>query len=120
MIVPDLFFATRIASVASQIGVHVLSPAMDSALEAIATSSPSLVIVDLTVGEQALALIRSLKAAPATRAIPIVGFYPHVDQPLRSAAEAAGADRVLPRSAFSARLPAILAGSDLSPRGPDC
>jgi NADH:ubiquinone oxidoreductase subunit 6 (subunit J) len=40
-----------------------------------------------------------------------VGFYPHVDRALREAALAAGVDQVLPRSAFTVRLAALLAGA---------
>jgi hypothetical protein len=39
-----------------------------------------------------------------------VGFYPHVDQETRRAAEAAGVDDVLPRSTFTARLAELIAG----------
>ena len=46
-----------------------------------------------------------------TRELRVVGFYSHVDQATREAALASGVDDVLPRSAFTARLPAILAGT---------
>ena len=72
-----------------------------------ACGAPALVILDLT-GPGALDDARALKHDPATRAVPIVGFYSHVDHALREAALAAGLDHVLPRSAFVARLPELL------------
>jgi len=55
--------------------------------------------------------VRTLKADSRTRAIPIVGFYSHVEGERRRAALAAGIDEALPRSAFVVRLPALLAGA---------
>lgn len=109
-VVPDLFFATRIAGAAAQLGVTLETPGASEALACIGTSAPDLVILDLTAAGDPLALVRSLKAEAATRAIPLIGFYPHVDQALRAAALAAGVDQVMPRSAFTARLAALLAG----------
>jgi CheY-like chemotaxis protein len=80
-----------------------------AALEQCRALAPDLVILDLHASG-ALDLARSLEADAATRAIPLVGFYSHVDQALREAALAAGVDRVLPRSAFTAKLAEILAG----------
>jgi hypothetical protein len=51
-----------------------------------------------------------LRADHATRSIHVIGFYSHVDRELREAALAAGLDQVLPRSAFTVRLPALLEG----------
>ncbi|TMQ74209.1 MAG: response regulator [Candidatus Eisenbacteria bacterium] len=114
VVVPDLFFATRIATTAAQLGIALETPAPGAALAAIAAHPPDLVILDLQSAGDPLGLTRALKADPATRAIPVVGFYPHVEAALREAAQAAGVDLVLPRSAFTARLAALLAG----PPGP--
>jgi len=120
IVVPDLFFATRIAAVAAHVGVRLDTIGTDAALDAVRSAPPDLLVVDLAAGDPVLALVRALKSDAATRAIPVVGFYPHVDQALRASAEAAGVDRVLPRSAFTARLDSILRGEGLSPREPDC
>ena len=56
-------------------------------------------------------LVRDLKRDPATRGVPVAGYYAHVDQETRRAAEAAGVDPVLPRSAFTARLAQLLTGA---------
>ena len=57
-------------------------------------------------------LVRALKAEPDLAAVRVVGFYSHVDAALREAALAAGVDAALPRSAFTTRLPGLLAGED--------
>lgn len=110
VVVPDLFFATRIAGSAAALGVTLDTPAPADAPAAIRREPPDLVILDLHGPGEPLALVRTLRADPATRRVPIIGFYAHVDRALRDAALAAGVDRVLPRSAFTVRLPALLAG----------
>jgi DNA-binding NarL/FixJ family response regulator len=59
------------------------------------TSGADVVVVDLARHGAALADVRS--AAPGAL---LVAYGPHVDEAAASAARAAGADRVLPRSAF--------------------
>jgi CheY-like chemotaxis protein len=109
--VPDLFFATRIAAVAAGEGVAVVPVSPDSAAATLREHPVSLVILDLSAGGGALDLARALRGDPATAALPIVGFYPHVDRDLRDRALAAGVDPVLPRSAFTLRLAALLRGA---------
>lgn len=109
-VVPDLFFAARIAGAAEPLGVTLALPAPGAAREAIRGELPQLVILDLHAPGDPLGLARELRADPATRSVPIIGFYSHVNQALREAALAAGLDQVLPRSAFTRRLPALLAG----------
>jgi len=109
LIVPDLFFAARIREVANAVGARVTErPAVDDAARAAAATS-DLAIVDLAEGEAAAERVRALRlAAPALR---IVGFFSHVDTAARDTALAAGADEVLPRSAFTRRLPEVLTGA---------
>jgi len=109
-VVPDLFFAARIAATAERLGVRLELPAPAAAPDTIRLATPDLVILDLHAPGDPLALARALRADPATRAIHVVGFYSHVDRELREAALGAGLDQVLPRSAFTVRLPALLAG----------
>ena len=109
-VVPDLFFATRIAGTAAHLGVALEMPAPEDALGIIRRAPPDLIILDLHAPGEPLALARALSADPATGAVPLIGFYSHVDGALREAAIAAGIDHVLPRSAFTVRLPALLAG----------
>ena len=109
-VVPDLFFATRIAETAARLGVLLEPCAPEAALAAIRRDQPDLVIVDLHAAGDPLALVRALKSDPQAQSVPLAGFYAHVDRAVREAALAAGADHVLPRSAFTARLPHLLAG----------
>jgi CheY-like chemotaxis protein len=110
VVVPDLFFATRIATTARTLGLEVVGCTAAEALEACRLDPPRLVILDLHGAGDPVGLARALKADPATRRVRIVGFYSHVDQETRRAAEAAGVDDVLPRSAFTARLAELIAG----------
>ena len=117
-VVPDLFFAARIAATAERLGVALELPAPAAALETIRRAPPDLVILDLHAPGDPLGLARALRADDATRAIHMLGFYSHVDRELREAALGAGLDQVLPRSAFTIRLPALLAGEgDAGGRG---
>jgi CheY-like chemotaxis protein len=115
--VPDLFFSARIAETAQSLGVTLEAPAGEPIADACRRSPPDLVILDLHAPES-LGVARSLKADPMTAAIPIVGFYAHVDRDLRQAALAAGIDHVVPRSAFTAKLAAFLAGEPPRPSEP--
>lgn len=111
VIVPDLFFLTRIRATAVALNVEVEEGTPEGARAACAASAPDLVIVDLHAGGDPVGLSRALKSDPVTRAIPIVGFYSHVEGATRAAALAAGVDYVMPRSAFTAKLAELLSGS---------
>jgi CheY-like chemotaxis protein len=111
-IVPDLFFAAKIAAVARAAGVTVAFAAPAAALERCAAERPDLVLLDLHAGPGVPDLVRSLKAEAAMSGVPLVGFHSHVDVAARRTALDAGLDRALPRSAFVAKLPGLLAGSD--------
>lgn len=111
LVVPDLLFRTRIEATAAQAGIEAIPLSSGQALDACDTDPPDLVVLDLTGPGDPIALAAALRKGEATVRIPIVGFYPHVDQALRERALAAGIPFVLPRSAFVARLAEILAGS---------
>jgi CheY-like chemotaxis protein len=104
----DLFFVARLDAVARAAGAQLTHVAGDAAVATAAREHADLVILDLHAPDDPLAVARSLKADPATAGMLIVGFYSHVDQALREAAIAAGVDRPMPRSAFTARLPELL------------
>lgn len=72
----------------------------------LADSPVRALIVDLEA-ETALELIRDLRAA-GKGAVRVVAFGPHVAVQAFEDARAAGADAVMARGAFSARLPAVL------------
>jgi hypothetical protein len=48
-------------------------------------------------------------AALATTGLPVLGYYSHVDIETKARAEAAGIDRVVPRSRMSRELPDLVA-----------
>jgi CheY-like chemotaxis protein len=105
----DLIFTTKITGTARELG-HLVLSAGNSALaaEMIAEQSPKVVFVDLTAGDlvSVPALLAYRQAsAPGT---PFVAFGPHVETAAFEAAHAAGCDPVLPRSKFSAELPALI------------
>lgn len=109
-IVPDLFFATRIAETSKRLGVDLITATAERALEVCRTDPPDLVIVDLAAAGVPADLVREIKLDPALAASQVVAFYPHVEVELRRRALAAGVDQVLPRSVFTARLAALLSG----------
>jgi DNA-binding NarL/FixJ family response regulator len=104
-VVPDLFFATRIAATALAAGVALEMAPPQGALARITGGRPDMVVIDLHA-KDGVTLVLELKAAAPT--VPIVGFHSHVDTEIRRQALAAGADAVLPRSRFNARLAEIL------------
>jgi CheY-like chemotaxis protein len=112
VLVDDLFFAAKIRTTAEHLDIEVIFPRSIEALrEAFQGDAPVLVIVDLHLQrDDPFLLARSLKADEALRGTPLVGFFSHVQVELQRRAEAAGFDRVLPRSAFTKRLPEILQG----------
>jgi len=104
-VVPDLFFATKIAATAKMAGVELELVPPQRAAERMAQAPAALVILDLQARD-AIALVSALKlAAPS---VPVVGFFSHVEVAVRASALAAGADAVLPRSQFVVKLAALL------------
>lgn len=105
-VIPDLFFATKVAATAKASGVEVVMVPPQGAAERIARAAPALVLLDLHAAG-AVELVAALKAAAP--AVPVVGFFSHVETALRRDALAAGADAALPRSQFVVKLSALLA-----------
>ena len=109
-LVPDLFFMSKIGATATQLGLIVEELRPNRAITACRNEPPDLLLIDLHAEGDPLEVVRVLKANDGTKAIRIVGFYSHVDQALREAALRAGADQVLPRSAFVVKLAELLRG----------
>lgn len=104
-VVPDLFFATKVAATAKVSGVELELVPPQRAAERMAQAPAALAIVDLHT-KDAIAVVTALKAAAPS--VPVVGFFSHVETELRRDALAAGADAVLPRSQFVVKLSALL------------
>ncbi len=100
-LVTDLMFSTKISSTGAAVNVPVRVVRTADDLEPGAT----LLLVDLDAEGAFDAIERCRTMIPAPR---IVAFGPHVRADLLAAAREAGADEVLPRSAFVARLPDLL------------
>jgi DNA-binding NarL/FixJ family response regulator len=108
--VPDLFFVARIQTAAAHLGVQLQDSTPARLVDDARRGQPDVVIVDLHA-PGVLDAVRDLKRDAALAALPVVGFYSHVDAAARRAALEAGVDQALPRSAFTLRLAALLAGS---------
>jgi CheY-like chemotaxis protein len=108
-IVDDLFFLAKIRETAKAVGVTVLTVDARRGTPAVAEASPQGIVLDLNLrSTSALDWIRTLKADPATQAIPIVAFVSHVQEQLISDARTSGCNSVLARSAFTRQLPQLL------------
>jgi CheY-like chemotaxis protein len=105
----DLFFATRIAETARALGIAIEACDPIALAARMGAARPALAIVDLHA-TGVLEAVRAARADPACAELPVVGFYSHVDRSLAEAAREAGVTQVLARSAFTARLAAILRG----------
>lgn len=107
----DLIFGARIRSAGESAGVVVATARNpDDLVEKVNRLRPRLVVVDLDLRGDAVGAIAALKGDPATAAIPVLAYVSHVRQDAIVAARAAGADRVLARSAFARDLPSLLRG----------
>jgi CheY-like chemotaxis protein len=113
-VVDDIFFAAKIRGTAEQVGVPVaFARSADGVSEIIKQHTPSLVICDLHSQKiNPIELATNLKAKEETKDIPILGFFSHVQTELQRNAQAAGFDRVIPRSVFASSLINILSGTD--------
>jgi CheY-like chemotaxis protein len=111
--VDDMFFAARIRSTAESLGVPVsMVKTGPDLIQKAESLSPSLIIVDLNSERlDPIESIRQLKSNPDLKGLPVVGFLSHVQIELKNLAEQAGCDSILPRSAFTQRLPEILTQS---------
>ena len=112
VLVDDMFFASKINAAAAAADSQIVRVKSREQLEQLATTPPSLVIIDLNSDRiDPLEAIRFLKSTPGLSSIPIVSFVSHVQTELIRNAQAAGCDYVLPRSAFNQMLGEIASGN---------
>ena len=108
-VVEDLFFTVKINESAKRAAIPVAfvksqRDALDQAGE-----HPSLIILDLNFSSiDPVDLIRKLKVDPTLAKIQLLAYVSHVQGDLKQAAQEAGCDMVLARSAFSQNLLQIL------------
>lgn len=108
--VDELFFKIRIVEAAKQVGARLATASTAADVLARARAErPALIILDLHSEPCApIEVLQSLKADPELKAIPTLGYFSHVRDEVGRRALEAGCDQVLPRSAFSAKLPDLL------------
>ncbi|MFN7992540.1 MAG: response regulator [Bryobacteraceae bacterium] len=108
-VVNDLFFSVKITDAAKRAGMAVeLLKDPDEVLTK-AKAKPSVIIFDLNFQDvQPLHLITQLKSSPEFKGVSLIGYLSHVQADLKQAAQEAGCDMVMARSAFSQNLPLIL------------
>jgi hypothetical protein len=82
LLCPDLLFGSRLRSALAAAGHEVVAPDAEADVQ----------LVDLTTDVDGR--LGALRAGE----LPTLAFYAHVEQDVRRRAEAAGADRVVPRS----------------------
>ncbi len=107
-VVTDLIFSTKIVGTARALGIDAQAVATVGALEEqLAEGGVRLVMVDMSLpGDTAVLSLRQGAAHPTTPTM--LAFYSHVQHELVASAKSAGATLTMPRSNFSAELPAIL------------
>lgn len=100
-LVPDLLFGSRVQSTLQGAGHEVELIAAEAVLRERLHEGgvPGVVVVDLTDADlDGPWLVQSLSQSGELRGARTLGFYAHVDAEVRRRAEAAGFDRVVPRS----------------------
>jgi len=110
--IDDLFFLAKIQETARKLGVKVeFAKAEKETLDRLTSDEeqkPSLIIFDLNnANAKPLITIPKLKSK-LKKQTSIVGFLSHLQGDLKVKAQEAGCDMVVPRSAFSQNLPALL------------
>lgn len=108
--VDDMFFASKIKATAEHLGLAVSFPrSAADLLEQARANLPALIIFDLHSQRfEPFKLAQGLKEDRELQSVPLVGFFSHVQTDLQRRAEAAGFDRIMPRSAFTKHLAEIL------------
>ena len=108
-VVEDLLFTVKILESAKRAGLAIeFVKSRQDAMEK-AREHPALMVIDLNfTNVDPLALIGSLKSEEATRRVPLIGYVSHVQGELKVAAQLAGCNQVMPRSAFSLNLQQIM------------
>jgi DNA-binding NarL/FixJ family response regulator len=105
----DLFFQMKVAETAKHVGLELKVAANGDALLALMEPAPKLVIIDLNARSNPIQAVERIRAGK--NGVRVVAFLSHVQTELAAQARDAGCDEVMPRSAFTQNLAAILAGA---------
>ena len=111
--VDDFLFRSKIRATAKHVNADVqFAQTPDEILTRARELKPSLIIIDLNSAKaDPVSTLGALKGDPELKGIRAIGFASHVHVDLINAARNAGADQVLPRSAFAGNLAEILASA---------
>ena len=108
LLTTNLLFSTMVTGTASALGQEVaVAGDVAEAVDLCRARPPAYVIIDLGMAEIEIATAVA-RLREAAGAVPIIAFGSHVDKARLDEARAAGCVEVLPRSKFSADLPALL------------
>jgi len=104
-VVNDLFFAVKLTDAAKRSGLALEFVKDSGQVLEKAAAKPSLIVFDLNFDAvNPLDLIEKLKADTETKGVNLIGYLSHVQGELKQAAQEAGCDMVMARSAFSSNL----------------
>jgi CheY-like chemotaxis protein len=104
----DLFFSVKLVEAAKRCGLALEFVKEPHEVLEKAQSRPSLIVFDLNYdAADPVKLIAQLKEQAETKGISLIGFLSHVQGELKLAAQDAGCDMVMARSAFSQNLTQI-------------
>ena len=108
--VSDMLFASKIRTTAEALGVNIkFHRRLEDLVEAAGKQRTDLILVDLHNEKiDPVEFARTLKANETLKAIPLLGFFSHVETDLQRQALEAGYDQVIPRSVFARDLALIL------------
>jgi len=108
-VVSDLFFSVKIADAAKRAGMTLEMVKDPHEVMLKAKEKPSVIIFDLNFEDaQPLDLIAKLKTGAEFKGVSLIGYLSHVQGELKQAAQEAGCDMVMAKSAFSQNLNQIL------------
>lgn len=104
-VVSDLFFAVKLSDAAKRSGLDLEFVKEHDAVLEKANEKPALMVFDLNFDSvEPVDLISKIKSNDDTKTIKMIGFLSHVQGELKQAAQEAGCDMVMARSAFSTNL----------------
>ena len=105
--VEDFFFRSKIEAIARHLNVPLRFVPCSDLAKATGDGATGAVLLELSAPD-AIAAVKSLRRAPATATLPVIGFLSHVDRKLAEEAQSAGVTQVMPRSQFSETLPDLV------------
>lgn len=111
-VIDDMFLASKVGATAKALGMLAVFPrGLDSLRHSIDDGVPDIIVVDLQHAKlDPIALGSELKSNERLAAVPVIGFFSHVEAELHRKAVQAGYDQVMPRSVFFGELANVLSG----------